>query len=51
MTSPPRFDTTFARAHFPALSDDPGAWVFMDNAGGSQILGAVVDRIRDHLLT
>jgi cysteine desulfurase family protein (TIGR01976 family) len=36
------------RSHFPALAGD---WTFMDNAGGSQILGSVVDRIRDYLLT
>ena len=41
-------DLAFARSQFPALA---GEWVFMDNAGGSQILGSVVDRIRDYLLT
>lgn len=41
-------DLHFVRSRFPALAGDT---VFMDNAGGSQILGAVVDRIRDYLLT
>ncbi|MGJ3248546.1 MAG: cysteine desulfurase-like protein [Elainellaceae cyanobacterium] len=36
------------RQHFPALSGD---WVFFDNAGGSQTLRAVVDRISEFLLT
>lgn len=41
-------DVEFVRAQFPALSGD---WTFLDNAGGSQILGRVVDRISDYLLT
>jgi cysteine desulfurase family protein (TIGR01976 family) len=41
-------DLAFVRSQFPALAGD---WVFMDNAGGSQILESVVDRIRDYLLT
>ena len=40
-------DLAFVRAQFPALAGD---WVFIDNAGGSQILGRVVDRIADYLL-
>lgn len=44
-------DLAFARSQFPALSDDPDAWIYLDNAGGSQVLGAVADRIRDYLLT
>src|SRR5690606_6700517 len=36
------------RRQFPALA---GQWAFFDNAGGSQILGRVVDRIGDFLLT
>lgn len=39
-------DLSFVRAHFPALN---GEWVFMDNAGGSQILRPVVDRITEQL--
>jgi cysteine desulfurase family protein (TIGR01976 family) len=41
-------DLDFVRAQFPALSGD---WVFLDNAGGSQVLGRVVDRISDYLKT
>ena len=50
MTVPasPPLDVAWVRAQFPALAGD---WVFMDNAGGSQILRGVVDRISDYLLT
>lgn len=41
-------DVAFVRGHFPALAGD---WTFFDNAGGSQILRGVVDRITDYLLT
>lgn len=41
-------DLEFVRAQFPALA---GEWVFMDNAGGSQTLKQVVDRIGEYLLT
>ena len=41
-------DIDFVRRQFPALSGD---WVFMDNAGGSQVLSRVADRICDYLLT
>jgi cysteine desulfurase family protein (TIGR01976 family) len=44
-------DLAFARSQFPALSDDPEAWVYLDNAGGSQVLGTVADRVREYLLT
>ncbi len=47
----PGLDLAFARSQFPALSGDPDGWVFLDNAGGSQILGSVIDRIRDYLTT
>lgn len=40
-------DLSFVRSQFPALGGDT---VFFDNAGGSQILGRVVDRISDFLL-
>lgn len=43
-----RLDRAFVRAEFPALAGD---WVFLDNAGGSQVLGRVVDRISDYLKT
>lgn len=36
------------RTRFPALGGD---WIFLDNAGGSQTLAAVGDRVRDYLLT
>ena len=42
------FDLPFVRAQFPALAGD---WTFLDNAGGSQILTGVVDRIVDYLQT
>ncbi|MBE0647824.1 MAG: cysteine desulfurase-like protein [Bacteroidales bacterium] len=32
---------SFVRSHFPALQDD---FIFMDNAGGSQVLESVIDR-------
>ncbi len=41
-------DMDFVRRQFPALSGD---WVFMDNAGGSQVLQRVADRVSDYLLT
>lgn len=34
------FDVAAIRKHFPALSQDQ---VYFDNAGGSQILGEVVE--------
>jgi len=40
-------DLARIRAAFPALAADT---VFLDNAGGSQVLGRVADRIRDYLL-
>lgn len=42
------FQIDFVRQHFPALSGD---WIFFDNAGGSQTLKLVCDRITDFLLT
>lgn len=41
----------WVRSQFPALSDDPADWAFLDNAGGSQVLGTVIDRIREYLIT
>ena len=41
-------DLDHVRRQFPALAGDT---VFFDNAGGSQTLGAVVDRIADYLRT
>lgn len=37
----------FVRSQFPSLS---GEWAFMDNAGGSQILQPVVNRINEYLI-
>lgn len=44
----PALDLSFIRAQFPALGSD---FVYLDNAGGSQCLGRVADRIRDYLVT
>lgn len=41
-------DLATLRQPFPALAGD---WVLLDNAGGSQVLCSVVDRMRDYLLT
>lgn len=41
-------DIDFARSQFPALST---GWAFFDNAGGSQVLKSVADRVADYLLT
>ena len=41
-------DLNRIRAEFPALAGDT---VFLDNAGGSQVLARVADRVRDYLLT
>lgn len=40
-------DLSRVRAAFPALG---GEWTYMDNAGGSQCLRSVADRIGDYLL-
>ncbi len=44
----PPLDLPFVRDSFPALAGD---WVYLDNAGGSQTLASVADRVRDYLLT
>lgn len=44
----PSIDLEFVRANFPSLHDDS---VLLDNAGGSQVLERVADRVRDYLLT
>ena len=44
----PALNLDHIRAEFPALS---GECVFLDNAGGSQVLRRVADRVRDYLLT
>ena len=45
--TPARLDLARIRAQFPALACDT---VFLDNAGGSQVLGRVADRIHQYLL-
>jgi len=47
MSAAPALDVTSARAAFPALSD---SYIYADNAGGSQCLGAVASRLTDYLL-
>ena len=44
----PALNLAAVRAEFPALAGDT---VYLDNAGGSQVLRRVADRIRDYLLT
>ena len=44
----PAIDLAFARANFPSLRDDA---ILLDNAGGSQVLERVADRVRDYLLS
>jgi selenocysteine lyase/cysteine desulfurase len=44
----PPLDLAFVRSQFPSLA---GACVYLDNAGGSQVLKRVADRISDYLLT
>jgi cysteine desulfurase family protein (TIGR01976 family) len=44
----PALEVEFVRQQFPALAGD---WVFLDNAGGSQTLKQVVERISEFLLT
>lgn len=40
-------DTDFVKTQFPALRND---FIFMDNAGGSQVTKHVIDNIRDYLV-
>lgn len=42
------FPIDFVRQEFPSLAGD---WMFFDNAGGSQTLKRVVDKISEYLLT
>jgi len=41
-------DLDFVRSQFPALET---GWAFFDNAGGSQVLRPVAERVADYLLT
>jgi selenocysteine lyase/cysteine desulfurase len=42
------FDISKAREHFPALKQDQ---VYLDNAGGSQALGEVIDSYDEYSYT
>lgn len=44
----PQLNLPKVRAHFPALNKE---WTYMDNAGGSQTLKPIVDRITEYLYT
>jgi len=44
----PTLDLTYVRSQFPALDQQ---WTYMDNAGGSQVLKGVADRIHDYLIS
>ena len=48
MTTTQALDLNLVRAEFPALKS---GYTFLDNAGGSQVLTRVADRVRDYLLT
>ena len=48
-SSAPVLDVAFARSQFPAVAK--GDWAYFDNAGGSQVLQSVADRVSDYLLT
>ena len=41
-------DLDFVRSQFPALG---GGWAYFDNAGGSQVLRPVAERVAEYLLT
>ena len=41
-------DLTYVRSQFPGLASP---WAFLDNAGGSQVLRSVAERVADYLLT
>jgi cysteine desulfurase family protein (TIGR01976 family) len=41
-------DLDFVRRQFPALDSD---WICLDNAGGSHVLAAVADRVREYMLS
>lgn len=41
-------DLDYVRRQFPALDD---GWAYFDNAGGSQVLKSVAERVSDYLLT
>lgn len=48
LTTIPEINMNFVRNEFPSLN---GQWRFFDNAGGTQVLKKVVERISDYLLS
>ena len=48
-SSAPALDLAFVRSQFPALQASD--WAFFDNAGGSQVLRNVAERVADYMLT
>ena len=46
MNRTPSLDLTYVREQFPGLKND---WAFFDNAGGTQILSGVVERMNEFL--
>lgn len=44
-------DLEFVRRRFPTLAGAGAEWALFDNAGGSVPLGAVVDRVQQHMLS
>ena len=46
MNTEQQLDLEYVRQQFPGLNND---WTFFDNAGGTQILSRVVDRMNDFL--
>jgi cysteine desulfurase family protein (TIGR01976 family) len=48
-TPAPNLDLGFVRSQFPALQASD--WAYFDNAGGSQVLRVVAERVADYLLT
>lgn len=45
MSNPATLDVDFARGHFPGLND----WAFLENAGGTFVPQAVIDRVRNYM--
>ncbi|HET7369791.1 MAG TPA: cysteine desulfurase-like protein [Gammaproteobacteria bacterium] len=45
-------DIDYVRSRFPALGADHGGdWAYFDNAGGSQVLDGVIERVADYMAT
>ncbi|HET8551298.1 MAG TPA: cysteine desulfurase-like protein [Gammaproteobacteria bacterium] len=43
-----KLDIDYVRSRFPALAD---GWAYFDNAGGTQVLDSVIDRVADYMAT